>query len=141
MQHWFFMRKGIVTELCTSLLDIYLHHFNCNIFATGIFISAHPHLNIISGRLWKLFVEPWRSVKAAAIVWCLATLSIPQRISTKKLREIIGMKCFKSSITEVVHAYKIWEWELQHFLYNGNITLTWTLHSQQELQQMSKYVP
>ena len=32
------------------------------------FISAHSHLNVISGGLWQVFVEPWRIVECAASV-------------------------------------------------------------------------
>ena len=39
---------------------------------------THPHFNVISGGLWQLFVEPWRSVEAAASVGGPTASTIPQ---------------------------------------------------------------
>lgn len=49
-------------------------------------MPADPQLNIISGSLWRLFIEPWWMVKGAARVvkatYRFTTSTIPQRIIT-----------------------------------------------------------
>ena len=41
---------GLVNNL--FLLNIYLNYFNGNVLIICDFISAHPHLNVVSGGLW-----------------------------------------------------------------------------------------
>ena len=69
----------IYTQCMTLLLDIYSNTFNGHIFIAALFISAHPHLNVISGGLWQLLVEPRRIVEGAARVLCPTTSPIPLR--------------------------------------------------------------
>ena len=45
-------------------------------------ILTHPHLDVVSGGLWQLLVEPWRVVEGA-------TIPIPQRIGSTRVAEII----------------------------------------------------
>ena len=50
----------------TMLLYKNLDITNSNVFTTNSFISAHPHFDIVCGRIWQLLVEPRRSVEPAA---------------------------------------------------------------------------
>ena len=66
----------------TKLTD---KNFYSNIFITVVVISTHPHLDIVSGGVRQLLVEPWRNVEGAACVFRPTTSTIPQRISTIEL--------------------------------------------------------
>ena len=59
------------------LLDVNFNNFCCNVLTR--ITSAYPQLNVISGGLQQLFVEPWRIVEGAACVQRPTTSTIPQK--------------------------------------------------------------
>jgi hypothetical protein len=87
-------------------LDIYFYCFNQNIFIYGMFVPAHSHLDVISGGLWQLLVEPWRVVEGAACALRTTASAIPQRIVIVKYAKVGNAST--ACITEIVIAYKGW---------------------------------
>ena len=88
----------------TFLLNINFYCFNCNVLIRIIF--ADSHVNIASGRLWQLLVEPWRVVEGAACVQRPTTSTIPQRVVT--IEYPTHSTSTTSCVTEVVIPYKCW---------------------------------
>jgi hypothetical protein len=88
------------------LLDIYLYDFNSNIFISNwLPISANAYVDVISGGLWQLLVEPWRIVEGAACALRPTTSTIPQRVVS--IEDKTSISCV-ACITEVVIAYECW---------------------------------
>jgi hypothetical protein len=55
----------LIDQKC-QLLYVQVNGLDLHIFIPSIFISAHPHLNVISGGLWQLLIEPWRGIEGTA---------------------------------------------------------------------------
>ena len=93
-----------------TLLAVTVHKFQsvqyCNVFIISALISAHSHLNTVSGGKWQLLVEPWRVVEGAAVVQRPTTSTIPQRVITVECLKI--KETTRSCITEVVIPYESW---------------------------------
>ena len=93
-------------------LKMYTLSLNVNIktlngYVLVVFISAHPYLDIISGGLWQLLVEPWRSVEHTAISTKWTTTStIPDRISKIEPQEGITIVFRTARIAEIVLTHK-----------------------------------
>ena len=90
-------------ELQTCAVSTF-YWFNCNVLIRIIF--ADSHVNITSGRLWQLLVEPWRVVEGAACVQRPTTSTIPQRVVT--IEYPTHSTSTASCVTEVVIPYKCW---------------------------------
>ena len=73
---------NILLLLPQILLHINLSHLNLYVFIVMVLIPAHPHLNVISGGLLQLPVEPWRAVKRSALSCISAAIHFPQSDST-----------------------------------------------------------
>ena len=73
---------NILLLLPQILLHINLSHLNLYVFIVTVLIPAHPHLNVISGGLLQLPVEPWRAVERAALSCISAAIHFPQSDST-----------------------------------------------------------
>ena len=82
-----------------SLSNKDINHLNDNVLITPLLISTHPHLNVVSGWVWQLLVEPWRSVEAAARAQRPTTISIPQRVVDK---ECVLLLVTGPSVTKVI---------------------------------------
>ena len=85
------------TQKRKELLHIYLNDLNFYVLIGTWLVSAHPHVNVISGGPWQLPVEPWRVVEGAACVGITPSL-LPQSYVIKT------SSC--TSITEIVGTYK-----------------------------------
>ena len=85
---------NILLLLPQILLHINLSHLNFYVFIVAFLIPAHPHLNVISGGLLQLPVEPWRVVEGAALLCISAAIHFPQSDSTTFtivcITEIVG---------------------------------------------------
>ena len=86
------------------LLDVNLGDLYGDIFIGTTFISAHPLLNVVSGWLWQLLVEPWRAAESAACTLTSTTSPIPQSISKESGRKRIVATT--ASITEGIIPHK-----------------------------------
>ena len=80
-----------------GLLHIYLNDLNLYVLIATLLVSAHPHVNVLSGGPWQLPVEPWRVVEGAACVGITLSL-LPQGYVIKT------SSC--TSITEIVGTYE-----------------------------------
>ena len=93
------------------LLYIYVYSINGSIFTADTFTAdtftcAHPHLNVVSGGLWQLLVEPRRRVEGAAAVQRTTTSTIPQRVIRVE-PSYLKASC-TGSVTKVVISNKCW---------------------------------
>ncbi len=67
----------------------YIDLFNSNIFIKTSLIFTYSHLDVISGGLWQLLVEPWMIFQGTTCVQRPTISSIPQRIITIKMATLI----------------------------------------------------
>ena len=81
-----------------KLLYVHLCNLNEYVFIRTFFISAHPHLNVISGGLWQLLVEPWRIVKGAACIGTSA-ISVKAKLRSSHSLTILCLTHFNFSLT------------------------------------------
>ena len=96
-------------------LDVNLHYFDSSIFIPGQIIAAHPHLNIVSGGVWKLLVEPWRSVEGAAcvlqnIIRCESPLlTTPfKKIAKTHMQNKVEMNELVNTLVAMYNMYVYW---------------------------------
>ena len=85
------------------LLHVELNQVHPYIFIVLVFISAHSDLDIICGRVRKIFAEPWQTRMLTALLLLLSTsLSIPEWIVYIYLVVKIS-----TSLTEIVVSNKL----------------------------------
>ena len=105
-------------------LDINFYSLYGNIFISTQLISAHPHLNAISGGLCQLLVEPWRVVKGAACVERPTASTVPQWIITVKVpRNEMASTCRVTKIV-ITHVSRRWSGSAGLGVYAGTIIFT-----------------
>jgi hypothetical protein len=87
-------------------LYVNVYDLNCYIFIAPWFVRAYPHLNVISGVLWQLLVEPWRGIEGTAHVLIPTTFSIPQRFQEMLAiqRSVVSI----SSLAKIILSHKGW---------------------------------